>query len=52
MRSGKNKKRQNVEDIVSFVTRRHDLLPFTFVAKDLENLPAIGFDNMTELDLL
>ena len=64
-RSWRNKKRHNLEDIVSLLMRKHDVLPVIFVAKDLGNLPAIAFDkidvstlltklqnNMTELDML
>ena len=64
-RSGPNKKRHNLEDIISLLMRKQYVLPVIFVAKDLGNLPAIGFDkidvsmlliklqnNMTELDML
>ena len=64
-RSGTNKKKHNLDDIVSLITRKLDVLAVTFVARDLGNLPPIGFDkldvstlltrlqnNDTELDLL
>ena len=63
--SGPNKKRHNLEDIVSLLTRKQDVRNVIFVAKDLGNLPAIGFNkidvstlltklqnNMTMLDML
>ena len=45
-RAGPNKKWDNLEDIVSLLTRKQDVLPVIFVAKDLDNLPAIGFDKI------
>ena len=51
-RSGANKKKNNVEDVVSFMMRKDGSLTVTFVARILANLPAVTFNNIDVSTLL
>lgn len=50
-RTGPNKKKSNLEDIVGLLARKC-ALPVTFVAKNLSNLPAVTFNNIDVSTLL
>ena len=51
-RSGANKTKNNVEDVVSFMMRKDGSLPVTFVARILANLPAVTFNSIDVSTLL
>ena len=50
-RQGPNAKRDNMNDILSFMQRKPSL-PATFVAQNISNLPAASFNNLDVSTLL
>ena len=50
-RTGPNKEKSNLEDIVGLLVRKNTL-PVTFVANNLSNLPAVTFNNIDVSTLL
>ena len=45
-RQGDRKKLESMRDIIDLIQRRGNMLPVTFVASDLSNLPPVSLDNI------